>query len=504
MQRINEQVQDAVSVVIPAPVGGWNARDPFERMPELDAVSLLNMIPNTNGVELRKGFIEHVETLGAPVETIASLKTAAGANKLIAAADEDVYDVTTSGSPGSSLATGFANVRFYVTGFRNRLFLANGADAVQVYDGSTCASAAFTGPSNALKGGTHYRSRLYFIETTTGNIYYGAVDAVTGALTSFPVISQLERGGLPIAIGTWSTGLGDAVTQYFVIITDQGEGLIYGGSYPAGSDWELAARFFIPPPLGERCLVYMGKELHVVTVGGIYPLGPSLFGLREVGTREVLTDKIRNAFSSSAALTRAMFGWQAVDFPDGRLLIVNVPISELGNYCQYVMNTDTGAWCKFMGTNGACWTTHNRKLYFGGVDGAIYEANNGYSDGGNPITWEVKHAFNYNGEPRRNKLFNLVKPEILTTSRSLEIYADVNVDFEDRNISDTITTIGTVGTPWGSPWGSPWGAGKVRFENWEAVSGLGRSVSLVYRGSCSGVQVQLTHSLLNFVPGGVV
>jgi len=502
MRQINEQVQTAQSVVIPAPTGGWNARDAYEAMAPNDAVSLVNMFPATIGVELRKGSTEHAPDLGAPIQTIASLSTAAGVSKLIAAAGDEVFDVTTSGVAGTSLEDGFTNVRFVVTAFNNRLFLTNGADAAQVYNGTTLVSAAFTGPSNPLKGGTSYRSRLYFIETTTGNIQYGAVDAVTGALTSFPVASLLRKGGLPIAIGSWSTGIGDSVSEYFVIITDQGEGLIYGGSFPAGADWELAARFFFPPPIGDRCILYLGKEIHVLTVGGLYPLGPTLFGTQEVGTREVLTDKIRTAFSSSAALSRSLFGWQAVDFPDARFLLVNVPTTELGSYCQFVMNTDTGAWCKFDGLNGACWAVHNRQLYFGGTDGVIYRANSGYADNGEPIQWEIKHAYSYVGDPSVTKLFNLCKPEIRTTARSLQIFADVNVDFEEREIIDTITTVESTGTPWGSPWGSPWGAGKRRLDNWEAVSGLGRSVSLVYRGNTGGVQVELTHSLLNFIPGG--
>lgn len=504
MQRVNEQVQSAVSTAIPAPTGGWNARDPYEVMAPNDAVSLVNMLPTTTDVRLRKGFTEHAPALGDPVETIASLETASGTQKLIAAAGSTIYDATTSGAAGSSLATSFTNARFVTTKFSNRLFLTNGADAAQVYDGSTVGSASFTGPSNALKGGTHYRQRLYFIEVITGNIYYGGVDAVTGALTSFPVASVFRRGGLPIAIGTWSTGIGDAISEYFVVITNTGEGLIYSGSNPGAADWTLAARFFFPPPIGERCLLYLGKELHVLTVAGLYPLGPSLFGAGEIGTRDVLTDKIRTAFNDAAGLARSFFGWEALDFPDGRYLIVNVPTSELSAYCQFVMNTDTGAWAKFTNLNGACWAVHNRDLYFGGTDGKIYKADDSYADDGQPISWEVKHAFTYLGNPSVSKLFNLVKPEITTTASGLEVFADVNVDFEDREISDTITTSESTGTPWGSSWGSPWGAGQRRLDSWEAVSGLGRNVSLVYRADCVGVQVRLTHSLISFIPAGVI
>ena len=51
------QVQGTTARVasIPAPVGGWNARDSLANMAPTDAVVLENMFPNVSNVVLRGG-----------------------------------------------------------------------------------------------------------------------------------------------------------------------------------------------------------------------------------------------------------------------------------------------------------------------------------------------------------------------------------------------------------------------------------------------------------------
>ena len=40
---------------IPAPIGGWNARDSLDDMDANDAVSMINLIPRSGWVEARRG-----------------------------------------------------------------------------------------------------------------------------------------------------------------------------------------------------------------------------------------------------------------------------------------------------------------------------------------------------------------------------------------------------------------------------------------------------------------
>ena len=47
------QVSESFS--LPAPVGGWNARDSAANMSELDATILVNWFPETTDIRVRKG-----------------------------------------------------------------------------------------------------------------------------------------------------------------------------------------------------------------------------------------------------------------------------------------------------------------------------------------------------------------------------------------------------------------------------------------------------------------
>lgn len=71
---------------LPAPIGGWNARDALATMPITDAIVLDNFFPDTNEVRLRKGFETHVTTgIGSTdVETLAEFN-AGTTRKLLAA-----------------------------------------------------------------------------------------------------------------------------------------------------------------------------------------------------------------------------------------------------------------------------------------------------------------------------------------------------------------------------------------------------------------------------------
>ena len=105
--------QTAISQSLPAPVGGWNARDPLESMPVTDAVTLTNVFPSTRTVDLRKGYREHADGMGSgAVETIVEHVDGDGTKYLLAAANSNIYDATTFGGSATSEGSGFTNNRW--------------------------------------------------------------------------------------------------------------------------------------------------------------------------------------------------------------------------------------------------------------------------------------------------------------------------------------------------------------------------------------------------------
>lgn len=62
------------AVAVPAPIGGWNAKDAFDKMAATDAIRLTNWIPRAGWVESRKGSANYATGLGGSVRTIASFR----------------------------------------------------------------------------------------------------------------------------------------------------------------------------------------------------------------------------------------------------------------------------------------------------------------------------------------------------------------------------------------------------------------------------------------------
>ena len=58
------------SVNLPAPTGGWNARDVLSEMAPNDAVILENWFPSTTSVNQRYGYSEWATGLPAETETL--------------------------------------------------------------------------------------------------------------------------------------------------------------------------------------------------------------------------------------------------------------------------------------------------------------------------------------------------------------------------------------------------------------------------------------------------
>ena len=111
---------------LPAPTGGWNARDNLAAMPALDAEKMINFFPEVDGVNLRGGDTEFATGLSGEVETLVEYQ-GLSSNDLIAASDGNVYDITAGGAIGGTIGTGFTNAQWQTENYNARLFRVNGS-----------------------------------------------------------------------------------------------------------------------------------------------------------------------------------------------------------------------------------------------------------------------------------------------------------------------------------------------------------------------------------------
>lgn len=485
---------------LPPPIGGWNAKDALDLMPESDAIRLVNIIPEVGNAQLRPGFRVQSTGMGTAVQSLFEYADQSNTRSLIACANGKIWNATTQGVPATQLGTGFTVNYWQGINFQGHLILVNGTDQPQQYVPAGLSDAVYTGVTdNDLIHVTVFKSRLYFVEKNSCHIWYGATNAVTGALTQFDVTGITHKGGYIQWCGTWSRDKGNnSIDDLFVIATQLGELLIYSGSDP--TSWALIGHFFMPIPLGRRSLVNLEATLAVLTEQGLLPLSDVL-----QDNDSGITDKIKNAFRSASALYKSNTGWDAIYYPTQNLLIINIPIATNSSSEQYVMNTLTGGWCRFTGMNSFCWSLTSENIYFGGASGVVYQAMYGTNDNNAAIPFEWKSAFNYLGDRAHLKQLLMAKPIIMgDTASQFSIGADV--DFSDTPLVATTTTVGASAASWDTAsWDtSSWDSSATDVTHWGAISGLGRNMAFRLAGNFKDAPFSLSAVQLIYKTGGAL
>ena len=136
-------------------------------------------------------------------------------------------------------------------------------------------------------------------------------------------------------------------------------------------------------------------------------------------------------------------GWFGVHFPAQRMLIFNLP-QHTSNQTgfQLVMNTTTGAWCRWHMGMG-CASLYQSRLVFGYLT-RVFEAEGasapGYDDGETQMISYFKQAYNPLGVPGRKKLIRRIVPRWAETTDNPDVtyYASMDADFQDSVYSTTV------------------------------------------------------------------
>src|SRR5690349_16115334 len=184
---------------MPAPVGGWNTRDPISQMEITDAPTMNNLIPDTDGVSIRPGYTQLLQLVSSSywVNTLISWKTQFGDRFIsacpVSAASHTLFDIT-SGS-ATTIKTGYVGSRWRSGVMSGRMALVNGGDQPQELNytpgtGTTVRDLAISGgtPTPEAFSRIHiFKSRSYFATGTEPAFWYSAVNALGGALTRFGI-----------------------------------------------------------------------------------------------------------------------------------------------------------------------------------------------------------------------------------------------------------------------------------------------------------------------------
>lgn len=482
----------AATTDILAPVKGLRSdQGLMQEQPEA-AMKLVNWVPETDALRVRRGYAEHAFDLGdSPVETL-MVYTSGTDTRLFAAAGQYIWNATDAGdvgaSPDVSGQTEAYNswVNFTASGGTHYLVTVNGSDNNHTYDGSSWDTETWTGVTdNNLIYVWSFKTRLWFIEKNSMSAYYLPTGSISGAATKFELGAIFKKGGKLLAGGTWSvdSAVGTGMDDMIVFVSNQGEVAVYEMSDPDdATSLLLKGVYDVGRPLGQRCLINIGGDLLVLTYKGLVPLSKAVAVKKEKLDAEAITAPIRQAFSDDAVAFGDLQGWDLQSYPQANLVIINVPTSEGSAYKQYVFNVLTGAFAEWRSINSVCWALFGNNVYFGGTTDVVYKGDTGSSDGGAAVSAEILTHYSALGQKGRSKQVTLVKPIVRTNS---DVGFGLNI-LRDYALPDSppSTSEGGVdrdGFTWDeSNWDEDAWAGSVISQDWFGGNNSGDVVAIHY------------------------
>lgn len=368
-----------------APTKGWLSAANLAAVPPGYAHTLENLFPTSTGIRVRKGNQKFGTAGTEPIESLISY-IGGTTRKMFAAMDGSVFDLTTPADPDvaptadiTGQTSDYYSHQNFATAGGNFLTIVNGSDPAQQYDGSSWSVPTITGVSSALLSHIWaYRNRQWFVEKNTMRAWYLGVDSISGAAASVSLAGVFQKGGHLVLGATWSTSdSGNSLDDRNVFISSEGEYAVYQGADPSDADtWSLVGLYEGAKPLGrnQNGTMKAGADLLILTEAGIIPMSailqkdPAALSLSAV-TKAIEPDWVAEARS------RKSQPWEIIKWPSRQYAIVNCPATGTSTpKISFVVNLETGAWCKYTGWDTRCLVLHDDGLYFGTNDGTLQQA----------------------------------------------------------------------------------------------------------------------------------
>lgn len=486
--------QTAQLFSIPSPVGGLNYRDPISAMQPTDALVLENLIPKQTGVELRKGWKYFTPTTGinAAVKTTFTYNALNPANnKIFAAANGNIYDVT-SGTPSLAQAsTGSTNDIWSVTQFANGagsfLLAVSPGAGYWTFDGTSWTKRTVTGlPANPTSVAV-FKNRVWFTVDQQTTVYYlNTVDAITGTAVSFEMGSLFRNGGVARGLVNWTLDAGVGIDDHLVVIGSQGDIGVWTGTDPSDpAKFSLRGVWYCGPvPKYGKFFTSYGGDVMILSELGLVPMSRLINGqFSEIQPGPA--QKVQSVLSPLVSKLRDSISWDIFVVPSSDVLVIKLP-EDAGVYTQYCMNVNTGAWCTFSNMPMLSCGLLNGQLYFGTEDGRVALGLYGDGDGvetdgtgGAVLEGDVQVAFNSFGSPAQLKKFGMARPIFIAkTAPSVKVQINTQYTFTSIGGSPSFTT-NNAGY-WNSGlWNvAIWSGSQNSYQAWVGTTGLGYYASL--------------------------
>lgn len=484
---------------MPAPVNGWSSLDSIADAEDQSAIIMDNIFPRSDSVEVRHGLTTQSTGLSGGCYSLMAYNGAGGTKKLFGSTASAIYDLTSGGAVGAAAVSGLSNGKIsremFTAGSGNQyLVICNGVDGVRTFDGTTWVdqTASITGTSTAVNRFTSvcgHKTRLWFVENNSTNLWYLPVTAINGAAAKYPLGSFLKLGGRITAIATWSSSQGYALDDMLVAITTQGEVLVFAGTDPSSANtWALKMRFVLAPPMSDKCFLPIGAELLVITEAGVLPISQVVEVDPSTLSTKAISRQIRRAYTDAVKISRGVFGWCASTLPQENMGVLNVPASGSTVAQQFVINTMTGKWCRFTGWAMNCFEYFDGKLYGGHIsNGKVYRCNEGANDDGTSIPAVLIPAYTDFGVKGLQKMVNAVQPTVYGDIDPLPAVG-IAADYRTPTLGSVVAASSSGWFQWDvTPWDGPavW-RGTDFYKQWDGAGNYGRVLSVAWAANVDG------------------
>jgi hypothetical protein len=364
-------------------------------------------------------------------------------------------------------------------------------------------------PLTSLSQVIRYKSRLWFVQANSMNVYYLPQNVFAGQLTLLPMGPNFNLGGSLAMMATNSVDNAGGINDYLAFISTQGEVVMYQGYDPAQvATWYEAGHFRIGNPLalGRRGNVKLGSDAAILCADGLTPLSKALVADRSQPLIAI-TDKIRADINTDASSYQGIFGWQVVLYPMGTKIILNVPTSaNLASY-QYVQNTISGAWCTFgrynSPWNAICFETAGQSIYYGTVN-SVAQCDTTTADDANPYIVTAKPAFSYMGEREMQKIWSQCQPFFQVTG-SLTLSINMLVDFDTTAATNVVPLSAGNSAIWNvAMWNvSGWSDNEQVVKPWIGLAASGYAGSMELRINVANLTAKWQSTNYIFRSGGL-
>lgn len=414
---------------------------------------------------------------------------------------------------GMADVTGMTNNRWQpaqiATAGGNFLYLFNGVDDPQLYDGTSwqavnsgSAPIAITGvTTSTLVQGCVFKNRLFMVERASSRVWYLPVSSIGGTAVAFDLGAIFQRGGYLVGMYTWTIDAGSGADDHAVFISSEGEVVVYSGNDPStAANWNMVGLFYLGKPIGRRCAVKFGGDLLIICETGVMPLGRSLLS-SAIDRRASIVDKIQNSVNAAVTQYRNNFGWELCVHPKQNALILNIPAGQ--NY-QFVQNSISEAWTKFTGWNAITFADTQQGLLYGDSD-SIKHAWEGKVDGETMVVADALQSFQSFGSPAENKYFTMVRPFLRSDGAPSILYA-INGDYAPQEPTGVLSFSPPTGMIWGQMvWGSmTWGGEFRQLGGWNTVGGVYYAAALRMKVQSNASTVEWASTSFVFQPGGLL